>query len=188
MEKILKNLHVCFAKIDVILVFSHHPQEHNKYLETLYKTSKFQYSPEREQMFPVFAKSQSSATNSYPWGLNPLHNVSQTFRPARSEDRRPTTTFLWNAEFLLAFPTTHTHTHHPKLLFTTSFPALNSRILIMLLKRHTCCSLQGGKAGLSQAALLAYSQPTTPLTLVTDTSTSIMGTSSSSGSKTSGMP
>ena len=82
----------------------------------------------------------------------------------------------------------HTHTHHPKLLFTTSFPALNSRILIMLLKRHTCCSLQGGKAGLSQAALLAYSQPTTPLTLVTDTSTSIMGTSSSSGSKTSGMP
>jgi hypothetical protein len=137
-------------------------------------------------MFPVFAKSQSWAINSYPWGLNPLHNVSQTFRPTPSEDLRPTTTFLWNAEFLLAFPTTHTH--HPKLLFTTSFPALNSRILIMLLKRHNCCSLQGRKAGLSQAALLAYSQPTTPLTFVTDTSTSIMGTSSSSGSKTSGMP
>ena len=63
----------------------------------------------------------------------------------------------------------------PKPLFITSFPAPKSKVHTVTWTDSLLAAFKECKASLSQAALLAHPDPCTPLTLVTNASTTAMG-------------
>ena len=110
MDEILKDLNFCFAYIDDILVFSHSPQEHDEHLRALF-TQLQNFGTLLNPFFPCSRNLIRRQQNLIP-GISTLSRTCH--RPSSlspSQNRQSTPTFLANAKFLSAFPSTRSH--HP---------------------------------------------------------------------------
>jgi len=175
MDKILKDLHFCFAYIDDILVFSRSPQEHDQHLRTLltqlqkfgillnpskcvfrvpeisflgYKISSVgsQTLPDRVADLQACPPPKTFSQLRHFLGML---NFYRRFLPHATSNQSPLHEDLYGPKVKGSHPVTWTDT------LITAF--------------NEC------KASLSQAALLAHPDPTAPFALVTDASTIAMG-------------
>jgi hypothetical protein len=136
--------------------------------------------------FSVSPKFHSLGTKSHAWVPSRPGTSRRSPSLSPSRDRQPTLMFFGNAKFLLAFPSTRNFHSSPSPRRTfrpqsQGFPS--SHLADALVAAFNEC-----KASLSRAAPLAHPDPTAPLALVTDASTTAMGAILNSGCKASGSP
>ena len=175
MDEILKDLDFCFAYIDDILVFSRSPQEHDLHLRTLftqlqnygillnpskcvfrvpeisflgYRISSMGSQPLPERVADLQACSPPKTVSQLRRFLGML-NFYRRFLPHAASSQAPLHEVLSGPKVKGSHPVTWTDA---------------------LVAAFNEC-----KASLSRAALLAHPDPTAPLALVTDASTTAMG-------------
>jgi cleavage and polyadenylation specificity factor subunit 1 len=175
MDEILKDLDFCFAYIDDILVFSRSPQEHDLHLRTLF-TQLQNYGILLNPSKCVFRVPEISflGYRISSMGSQPLpERVAdlQACSPPKtvSQLRR----FLGMLNFYRRF-LPHAASSQAPLHEVLSGPKIKGSHPVnwtdALVAAFNEC-----KASLSRAALLAHPDPTAPLALVTDASTTAMG-------------
>ena len=173
MDEILMDLPFCFSYIDDILVFSHSPQEHDQNLRILF-TQLWRYDILLNPSKCVFRVSEISflaykislGSQALPDRIMDL----QAFPPPKAvgQLRRFLGMLNFYQRFLPHAASTQAPLHNlsgPKIKGSRPVTWIDS-----LLQAFNEC-----KASLSQAALLAHPDPSAPLALVTDASTSAMG-------------
>jgi cleavage and polyadenylation specificity factor subunit 1 len=175
MDEILKDLDICFAYLDDILVFSRSPQEHDKHFRTLftqlqnygillnpskcvfrvpeisflgYKISSTGSQPLPERVTDLQACPPPKTVSQLRRFLG-MQNFYRHFLPHAASIQAPLHDVLSSPKFKGSHPVTWTEA------LTAAF--------------NEC------KASLSRATLLAHPHPTAPLTLVTDASTTAIG-------------
>ena len=175
MDDNLKDLDFCFAYLDDILVFSYSPQEHYQHLRALFTTLR-SYGILLNLCKCIFRVTEISflgykisSTGSQP--LPERVADLQSYPPPKtvSQLRR----FLGMLNFYRRF-LPHAASLQVPLHDVLYGPKIKGSHPI------TCTdalqtSFNEFKASLSRAALLAHPDPTAPLTLVTDASTTAMG-------------
>jgi len=175
MDEILKDLDFCFAYIDDILVFSRSPQEHDQHLRILF-TQLQNYGILLNPSKCVFRvpeisflgyKISSMGSQPLPERIADL----QACPPPKtvSQLRR----FLGMLNFYRRF-LPHAATIQVPLHDALSGPEFNGSHPFTWNDTLVAAFVEC-KASMSQAALLAHPNPTTPLALVTDASTTAMG-------------
>jgi hypothetical protein len=176
MDKILKDLDFCFTYLDDILVFSHSSEEHNQHLRTLFSSLR-NYGILLNLTKCVFNVPEISflGFNISSLGSKPIPDRVtdlQAYPPPKTviQLRR----FLGMLNFYRRFLPKDASIQAP-LHDVLSGPRVKGSHPVTwtdtLLSAFNEC-----KASLSQATLLAHPDSTAPLALVTDASTTAMGT------------
>jgi hypothetical protein len=175
MDKILKDLDFCFAYIDDILVFSHSPQEHGLHLHTLFtRLQSFGILPNPSKCVFLVPEISFLGYNISSTGSRPLPELVADLQACTSPKtvaqlRR----FLGMLNFYRCFLPRAASLQAP-LHDVLSGPKVKGSHPITWTNAFIT-SFNQCKASLSQAALLAHPNPSAPLALVTDASTTAMG-------------
>jgi hypothetical protein len=175
MDEILKDMDFCFSYLDDILVFSRSPEEHDKHLRSLFTqltTYGILLNPSKCVFrAPVisFLGYTISSLGSQPLPERVADIQTCPLPSTVSQLRR----FLGKLNFYRCF-LPHAASVQAPLHDVLSGPRVKgSHPITWTPALHT--AFDECKASLSKAALLAHPDPSAPLALVTDASTSAMG-------------